>query len=118
MMILAKTAVYADDGYCTTLGFADEPTNSEHFVVLSMTNSPDEQDLALGQGGVHLIVGGLSLEGYDLVSDLQIDDSRVVLDLKPTLADQRLVIEIGNSVMDHSTLGKAVAVFKQRLVDQ
>src|SRR3546814_2930350 len=48
--IFAKAVSFTDDDYSTLLGFADDPNAPSNYVMLNMTNEPDEQDLGLDQG--------------------------------------------------------------------
>lgn len=119
MKILAKAASYSDDGYCTTLGFADDSNNPEKFVMLSMTNDPDEQDVELGQEGVHIDVGGLQIDGYDLVADIQATGSSLIVSLAPAVFEKvavgRIEVELESLTIDGVPIGEAVARFKDRL---
>lgn len=120
MKILAKAACYSDDGYCTTLGFADDSSNPDGFVMLSMTNAPDEMDVELGQEGVHIEVGGLQIDGYDLVADIQATGSGLVVSLAPAVFENiaigRIEVELESLSIDGVLISEAIAEFKNRLV--
>lgn len=121
MRILAKAASFTDDDYSTLLGFADDPSTPVNYVMLNMTNEPDEQDLGLGQGGIHIDARALHVDGYDLVQDIRETDAGVVVSLTPDAAqkagiDQDIEIELESKVLDGVPLGEAVRMFKDRLV--
>src|SRR3546814_20231507 len=79
--IFAKAVSFTDDDYSTLLGFADDPNAPSNYVMLNMTNETDEQDLGLDQGGVHIDAGGLGIDGYDLVQDVNETDNGVAITL-------------------------------------
>lgn len=119
MKILAKAASYSDDGYCTTLGFADDLNKPERFVILSMTDDPDEQDVELGQDGVHIVVGGVQVDGYGLVAEVQATGSGLVVSLVPAVFERvavgRIEVELENLIIDGVPIGEAIAGFRNRL---
>src|SRR3546814_1454572 len=69
--IFAKAVSFTDDDYSTLLGFADDPNAPSNYVMLNMTNEPDEQDLGLDQGGIHIDAGGLGIRSEAHTSRLQ-----------------------------------------------
>lgn len=112
---------FTDDNYSTLLGFADDPSTPINYVMLNMTNEPDEQDLELGQGGIHIDAGALHVYGYDLVQDIRETDSGVIIRLTPDAAqkagiDHDIEIELESKVLDGVPLGEAVRRFKNRLL--
>ncbi|MGH6614423.1 hypothetical protein [Sphingomonas sp.] len=118
--IIAKAASFTDDGYITLLGFADDPSTPVNYVMLNMTNEPDEQDLGLDQGGIHIDAGALQVDGYDLVQDIRETDAGVVVSLTADAAqkggiDQEIEIELASKVIDGTPVGEAVQRFKNRL---
>jgi hypothetical protein len=73
-------------------------------VILDFTNEPDEQDLCLGLGGIHIDTGNLSVEGYDLVEDLRETDSGIIVRLtadvaRKTRIDQELGVAMESKVI-------------------
>jgi hypothetical protein len=118
--ILAKAASFTDDGYSTLLGFADNPNTPVNYIMLNMTNAPDEQDLGLGQGGVHIDAGALHVDGYDLVQDIRETDVGVVVSLTADAAQkagigQDIEIELESKVLNGISLSDAIQRFKNRL---
>jgi hypothetical protein len=116
----AKAVSFTDDGYSTLLAFADDPGTPVNYVMLNMTNEPDEQDLSLGQGGIHVDAGALLVDGYDLVRDMRETDAGVVVSLTADAAQevgigQDIEIELGSKVIGETPLSKAVQRFKDRL---
>jgi hypothetical protein len=119
--ILAKAASFTDDAYSTLLGFADDPGMPVNYVMLNMTNEPDEQDLELGQGGIHIDAGALHVDGYDLIRDIRETDFGVVVSLTPDAAQkagigQDIEIELESKVLDGVPFGEAVRRFQDRLL--
>lgn len=119
--ILAKATSFTDDGYSTLLGFADDPSAPVNYIMLNMTNEPDEQDLGLGQGGIHIDAGALQVDGYDLVQDIRETDAGVVVSLTADAAQktgigQDIEIELESKVIDGIPVGEAVQRFKDRLL--
>lgn len=85
-----------------------------------MTNKPDDQDLRLGQGGIHVDAGALHVDGYDLVQDIDKTGSGVTVVLTAVAAqeahiDPVIEIIVENEVLDGITLREAVRKFKDRL---
>lgn len=118
--ILAKVTCLDDDGYCTVLGFADEFYNPANYVTLQMGNKPDEQDLRLGMGGVHIEAGALDVDGYDLVEDIRESGTGVVVSLRPDVAqqagiDKDIEIDLESRIIGGVPAGEAVRRFKERL---
>jgi len=116
----AKAASFSDDGYGAMLAFSDDPFEPEYYVILDLTNEPDEQDLRLGLGGIHIDMGNLQVEGYDLVEDLRETDSGVVISLTADVArkaniDQEIKVAMGSKVIDGIPVSEAVRRFKERL---
>lgn len=119
--ISAKATSFTDDGYCTLLGFADDPSVPLNYVTLDMANDPDEQDLALGLGGVHIDAGALDIDGYDLVEDICETEAGVIVRLTADVArnagiDQDIEIETKRKIIDGVATGEAVQMFKRRLL--
>jgi hypothetical protein len=117
--IIAKAARFIDDGYCTVLGFADDAYDPASYVILQMTNEPDEQDLKLRLGGVHIEVGD-QRSGYDLVEDIRETNTVVVVNLRAGAARKLGVhgdieIELESRIIDGIPAGEAVGRFKERL---
>ena len=122
MKISAKAVSYTDDGYCTTLSFADDVNNPSNFVMLSMTNNPDEQDVELGQEGVHIDVGGLQIDGYDLITDLRATAYGLIVSLTPAAFQkaiaQDIEIELESLIVDGIPVNEVVAKFRSRLANE
>ena len=119
-MFLAKVASFTDDGYCTLLSFTDDPDNPVNYLMLDMTNEPDEQDLRLGLGGIHIDACALRLDGDDLVQDILETDAGLVVSLTADAArkagiGQEIEIELGSKVIDGFAVSEAVRRFRQRL---
>lgn len=118
--IFAKAVSYTDDGDCTVLGFADDPSNPINYVMLQIANEPDKEELSYGWGGVHIDAGALHVDGYDLVQDIRETDVGVVVGLTADAAQkagigQDIEIELEGKVIDRSSVGDAVRRFKERL---
>jgi hypothetical protein len=118
--ILAKAASFTDDGECTALGFADDPNNPVNYVMLSISNEPDEEELAGGWGGIHIDAATLHVDGYNLVQDIRETDTGVMVCLTPDAAQkagigQDINIELESKVIDGVPLDDAVQRFKDRL---
>src|SRR3546814_15757004 len=79
--IFAKAVSFTDDDYSTLLGFADDPNAPSNYVMLNMTNEPDEQDLGLDQGVIHIDAGGLGIAGHALVQDVNETENGVAIKL-------------------------------------
>ncbi len=119
--IFAKAVSFTDDDYSTLLGFADDPNAPSNYVMLNMTNEPDEQDFDLDLGGIHIDAGGLGIDGYDLVQDVNETDTGVAITLTANAAEKAGVdpvieIEMESKALDGITLGEAVQRFKDRLL--
>lgn len=120
MKILAKTVRLIDDNYSTLLGFADDFNSPVMYIMLNMTNEPDEQDIKLGQGGIHIDAGALNLDGYDMVHDIRESEAGVIITLTPDAAEkagigQDIEITLENKLIDSIPLGETVLSFKRRL---
>ena len=120
MRIFAKAVSLTDDGECTVLGFADDPNNPVSYVMLQISNEPDDEELAYGWGGIHIDAGALHVDGYDLVQDIRETDAGVVVSLTPDVArkagiGQDIEIELESKVIDGIPLREAVQRFKGRL---
>lgn len=118
--IFAKAASFTDDGDCTLLGFADDPGNPVNYVMLQMSNEPDEEELSYGWGGIHIDAGALHVDGYDLVEDIRETDAGVVVSLTPSAAQearigQDIEIELASKVIDGTPISEVVQRFKDRL---
>jgi hypothetical protein len=118
--ILVKAASFTDNGYSTLLGFADDRNTPANYVMLNMTNQPDEQDLSLGLDGVHIAAGALHVDGYNLIQDIRETNAGVVVSLTSDAAQkagigQDIEIELESKVLDGVPLGDAVQRFKDRL---
>jgi len=116
----AKAASFTDDGYSTLLALADDPGTPVNYVMLNMTNEPDDQDLSLGQGGIHVDAGALLVDGYDLVQDICETDSGVIVSLTPAAAQeagvsQDIEIELESKAVSGVSLSEVVRRFKDRL---
>lgn len=119
-IILAKAASFTDDGYSTLLGFADDPGTPVNYVMLNMTNEPDEQDLSLDQGGIHIDAGALHVDGYDLVQDIRETEAGVIVSLTANAAreagiGQDIEIKLDGKVVDGVPVGEVIQRFKDRL---
>lgn len=119
--IFAKAVSFTDDDYSTLLGFADDPSAPVNYVMLNMTNEPDEQDLGLGQGGIHIDAGALHVDGYDLVQDIRETDAGVVVSLTAEAAKkagigQDIEIKLEGKVIDGISVGQAIQRFRDRLL--
>lgn len=120
MQIVAKSLKFEDDGYCTVLAFADDPSDPENYVILQFTNNPTKQDLDLGQGGIHFELGNSNLSGYEVIKEINTEGDTVRLTLDNNAAsragiDRQLTISLQGVVIDSLAAAKAVGVFQQRL---
>jgi hypothetical protein len=119
-IILAKAASFTDDGECAVLGFADDPNNPVNYVMLQISNEPDEAELAYGWGSIHIDAGALHIAGYDLVQDIRETDAGVVVRFTPDAAQKAgigwdIEIKLASKILDGALLGDAVQRFKDRL---
>jgi hypothetical protein len=117
---LAKVASFSDDGYATLLAFADDSLEPVNYVMLDLANEPDEQERQLGLSGVHIDIGALEIEGYDLIHDIRETDTGVVVSLMPDAAreagvSQDIEIVLESKIIDGISIGEAVRRFKDRL---
>lgn len=89
--------------------------------MLQLSNEPDDEELGLGWGGIHLDTGALNIHGYGLVQDINETDDGVAITLTADAAqkagvDPVIQIEIETKPLDSITLGEAVRRFKARLL--
>jgi Immunity protein 10 len=82
MEFTAKHVSIEDDGYCTVMAFADGSPAPHSFLILQITNEPDEQDEALQLAGVHLQLCNDQWSGYDLVDAIELGADTLVLRVK------------------------------------
>ncbi|HYD38560.1 MAG TPA: Imm10 family immunity protein [Allosphingosinicella sp.] len=118
--ISANAVTFTNDGYSTLLGFAEDPANPQRYVMLNLTNDPDEQDFALGMTGVHIEAGDLKVDGYDLVTDLSLTQGSLIITLDSDAAraagiDPEIEIVVKDEAIDGVPLAEAVDVFRERI---
>jgi hypothetical protein len=120
MDVLAKTVRFENDGYCTVLAFADDPNEPRQYAILQVTNHPSDQDVKLGQGGVHLELGGYGVSGYNLLSAIEPVSNGVLLTLDDRVANEkgighRVSIELQRPFADNFNVVDALRTFQERL---
>lgn len=118
--IRANAATFTNDGYSTLLGFAEDPVNPQRYVMLNLTNSPDDQDISLGMDGVHIEAGDLKIDGYDLVTDLVLNGRNLIVQIEPDAArkagiDREIEIAMDTDSIDGVPLADIVQIFQTRL---
>jgi hypothetical protein len=116
----ASAISFTDDGYSTLLGFADDANMPVAYVMLNMTNAPDEQDLNLNQGGVHIDAGILQIDGYDLIQDICETGTGIILTLTEKAAKdagvgKSIEIDIDTKIVGEVPVSQVVRKFKDRL---
>lgn len=121
--IRANGATFTNDGYSTLLGFAEDPMNPQRYVMLNLTNSPDEQDISLGMDGVHIEAGDLKIDGYDLVTDLVLNGRNLIVQIEPEAArkanvDSEIEIVIDTDSIDGVPLAEIVQIFQARIAER
>lgn len=119
MNLLARAATFTDDGYCSLLSFADDPTNPQHYVMLAFTNEPDEQDASMGMSGVHIDLGAWHVDGYNLVENVTYDGRIISVQIKKQVADKAGIDAKIDVVLENDNLGipvkDIVEKFRERL---
>jgi hypothetical protein len=120
MKIKATYANLEDDGYCKVLSFADDQMHPQQYLILQMTNSPSQQDLQLGHGGVHIDLGGHALNGYGLITNILMTAEGLVLTIDRNAAreagiDEKICIDFQETSVDRLYPAEAIEAFKQRL---
>jgi hypothetical protein len=120
VVISANAATFTDDGYSTLMGFAEDPLNPQRYVMLNLTNDPDEQDVRLGMTGVHIEAGDLKIDGYDLVTDLFVQGQSLIIKLEPEAAkaanvDPEIEIRLQEDTINGVPVSEAVEIFRERL---
>lgn len=118
--IRANRAAFANDGYSTSLGFAQDPMSPRLYVMLSLTNSPDEQDSSLGMDGVHIEAGDLKVDGYDLVAGLALNGRDLTIRIEPEAARKanigsEIEIAVDTDSIDEVALNEIVRIFQARI---
>jgi Immunity protein 10 len=121
MDLQAKAATFSDDGYCSLLSLADDPANPQHYVMLAFTNEPDEQDISMGMGGVHVDLGAWQVDGYDLVEKLGYNNGVVSVQLKAQAAqkagiDSTINITVADDELAGVSINDIISRYQQRLV--
>ena len=119
MEITARSVRLEDDGYCTVLGFADDETDPTCCVILQIANVPSEQDVHLGQAGIHIELRGSSnLSGYDVIQDIDIGQNEVTILFKSALSqssDRTIEIKLDPATTDKVVVANGIQIFKSRL---
>lgn len=119
--IQGNAASFTDDGYSTLLGFAEDPDSPVNYIMLSMVNEPNEQDMSLDLGGLHVDAGALRVAGYNLIEDIRETDTGVVVSLTVDAAQnagigQDIEIELQSKIIDGISVGEAAQRFRDRLL--
>jgi hypothetical protein len=119
--IFARETSFTDDGKCTLLGFADNPDNPVKYVMLQISNEPDEEEISFGWGGVHIDTGDLQINGYDLVQDIDETESGVIITIVAEAAEEAgierfIEIELERKAIEGIGLAEAVQKFRDRIV--
>lgn len=118
---LARAVSFTNDGYSTLLGLAENASNPINYIMLNMTNDPDEQDLSLDQGGIHIDAGALNIDGYNLVQDIRKTESGLIITLTINASrkagiGQDIEIEMDCNVINGLPVDEIVQIFKDRLL--
>ena len=119
MLLRATTTSFLDDGHGSTLAFSDGAIDPKNFVILSITNRPDEQDVRLGLTGVYLETSFRSLSGYQLIDDFSETAAGGALQLKESVdpSGDLIPVEFGGKSIDGERVPDIVALFKNRIRD-
>ncbi|WP_294772627.1 Imm10 family immunity protein [uncultured Rhodoferax sp.] len=120
MKIFANSTQIEDDGYCTVLAFTDDLDEPQQYAILQITNTPTQQDIKLGQSGIHFELGGHDLNGYDVIKAIELADDELTLTLDEAIAkkaeiDEVVVIKLKKSITNDLMAVKIVDIFQSRL---
>jgi hypothetical protein len=109
----ARSGDVYDDGYCTVVGFAEQPDGSGQSLILSIQNEPEQQDFDTAAAGVYAETSE-GMDGYDLVADVQFDAPELVVSWTDNPQDAARV-DISAVAVDQSALAEALQMMRQRL---
>lgn len=118
--IVARSISYKNEGDHTILAFADSADSPSKYVLLQISNDPDEEELEFGWGGIHIDTGLIGVEGYDLVEDIKDTPTGLVVRISADAAHQARIsrnIELGfkRNDIDGIPLDEIIRNFTSRL---
>ena len=104
------------------VGFADQQYETQTYVLLQRTLHPSEQDKAMGQDGVHIMVNDPSRSVYGGIKRIELLQDEVVIGLDPEAkstvnAATEIRIGIGDAQADLDELSKMLSVLCDRYVE-
>lgn len=118
--ILAKVAGIYNDGYCTTVSFANDPDNPTDYLILQATNYPSKQDIDLGQDGIHMQINDQQNGGYNYINSIIIADRLIYINLFADVSEkqkieQEIVIKLLTPEEDIKTIKAGLEAMIRRL---
>lgn len=121
IIIAVSEPKYIIEEGVTIIGFPDDPNDPVRYVVLEMSDHPDESELEHGGGGVRLDTGEIGLDGYDMVQSIRRDSQGIVIMLTAEAAlqgnvDAELRIELADMRIVGAKLDDVLQRFNDRIV--
>jgi hypothetical protein len=113
----ANVCSLEDDGYATTLAFADSADAPTRYAIIQFTNRPSESDVLLGHDAPHVEIHPSGLSGYGLIRtvDFAFPVLTFVIEVGESRAGVRLEIDIAACTCDELALQNVVDELKRRI---